>query len=108
MVLPGGQHGLNRAARALLWLCATILLLGPSVRPASAADNHAALLVDYGAGRTQQFCVAFGENSITGLELVRRANLDVKLDQFGGLGAAICKIGDTGCNTPGEICFCKC
>ncbi len=74
---------------------------------ASAAVNQAGLVVTFGDGRTVTFCVEFGEDSITGLELLQRSGLQLVTSNSSGLGAAVCSIDGEGCQDPGD-CFCKC
>ena len=65
---------------------------------ASGADlNIAGLVVDYGDGRVSYAVVPFGEQEISGLELLRRSGLDLVTVGFGGMGDAVCQIEDTGC-----------
>jgi hypothetical protein len=52
-------------------------------------------------------CVAFEEETITGVELLRRSGLDVTLGIYGGLGYGVCAIDGEGC-AEGEDCFCQC
>ncbi len=77
-------------------------------QPASAqTQNRAGLVIRYANGSVATRCVTFAEESITGYELLRRAGIPFSA-QVGGLGAAICKIGDDGCAYPAQSCFCKC
>jgi hypothetical protein len=70
-------------------------------------SNRAGLVVRYGDGSTETACVSFGEESITGYELLRRSNIPVIADLGSGMGAFVCKIGNDGCNFPQEDCACK-
>lgn len=74
---------------------------------ATAATNHASLVVTFGDGSTLTFCIEFGEDTITGAELLQRSGLSVVTASSGGIGAGICSIEGEGCNDPGD-CFCKC
>lgn len=69
------------------------------------ADGEAGLVVDYGNGQVDTFCIAFSGDSITGDQLLARAGLDV--NQFSGL---VCAIGGTGCQHSGtfDSCTCQC
>jgi hypothetical protein len=73
---------------------------------AQAAMNRAGLVVQFKDGSVQTRCVSFSEPEISGYDLLRRAKLSVVADVAGG--GSICKIGDTGCNFPGQPCFCEC
>ena len=72
-----------------------------------AAVNRAALVVTFEDGRSQTFCIGFTEDSISGLELLRRSGLPLVTSGNGGLGSAVCSINGEGCSNPGD-CFCKC
>ena len=69
--------------------------------------NHASLIIEFPDGRTETLCVEFSEEEISGEELLRRSGLSVVVSSFGGLGGAVCRIGDVGCSDPGN-CFCQC
>ena len=65
------------------------------------ADGEAGLVIDYGDGRVDTYCVAFEGDSISGEDLLERAG--VAVDDKGGL---VCTIGGTGC--PPSDCLCRC
>ncbi|MFN2123446.1 MAG: hypothetical protein ACK2UP_08110 [Candidatus Promineifilaceae bacterium] len=67
--------------------------------------NQAALVIRYSDQNVQTACVDFSEPEISGLELLQRSGLDLELD-VQGLGAAVCRIGQTGC--PANDCWCQC
>ena len=79
----------------------------PSLGAAQAGANSAGLVVRFGDGRVVQACVRFAEESLSGDELLARSGLPVIL-QPSGIGAAVCKIGNEGCDYPAQDCFCKC
>lgn len=67
--------------------------------PAAAQEVHVAgLVVDYGDGRMSYAVVPFTEDEINGLDLLQRSGLDIVTVGFGGLGDAVCQVGDTGCS----------
>lgn len=71
--------------------------------------NQAALVIDFGDGRVQTFCIELANpTSTTGEEVLRASNLPVVIEYNPGVGAAICKIGDVGTNFPNEPCFAQC
>lgn len=75
---------------------------------ASAGESHrAGLVIEFGEGLTETRCIEFSEEEITGAELLRRSGLTLVLSDYGGLGDAVCRIGDTGCSDPDD-CFCRC
>jgi len=88
----------------------TALLLALLLFPAWAgADgpSRVGLVVRFGDGSVFTKCVEFEEDQISGLEVLLRSGLRV-IYQQSGLGAAVCKIEDDGCDYPSEPCFCKC
>lgn len=72
------------------------------------SPNHAGVVIQFPDGQVETACVEFSADEITGLDLLNRSGLAVSFDYSSGLGAAVCKIGDTGCNVPDEPCFCQC
>ncbi len=106
---PGGQTQAGSAlemARCkpgwqIVLLLLTMLLLG-TIRSASAqgSERHAGLVLQFADGSTKSYCVAFAEDSISGLDLLLKTGLDVRVESFGGAGALICKIGPDGCDFP--------
>ncbi len=71
------------------------------------SQNRAGLVVQFSNGSKLSRCVQFGEDSITGYDLIRRAKIPIAVE-FGSVGAAVCKIGNEGCSFPGQSCFCQC
>jgi hypothetical protein len=70
--------------------------------------NRAGLVVVHGDGQVTRRCVEFSEDTITGLDLIRRAGLDLNLDESDPIGIAVCRLDSEGCTFPNEICFCQC
>ena len=89
-------------AHLVLLLLLALLILPPMLQ--AQAGNRAALVVDFG-DRVATQCVAFSESEISGYELLVRAGLNVEVEA-GGMGAAVCRLDDTGC--PSNDCFCQC
>jgi len=69
--------------------------------------HRAGLVVVHGDGRVVTRCVAFGEETLTGADLLRRSGLPVVLASYGGLGYGVCAIDGEGCGV-GQDCFCQC
>jgi hypothetical protein len=67
--------------------------------------NQAALVIRHSDQSVQTACVDFSEPEISGLELLQRSGINLELD-VQGLGAAVCRIGQTGC--PANDCWCQC
>jgi hypothetical protein len=80
-------------------MLAACVLAMLTLLPASAQDpGVAGLVVDYGDGRVSYAAVPFDGEEINGLDLLNRSGLDVVTVGFGGLGDAVCQVGDTGCS----------
>ncbi|HEX8684549.1 MAG TPA: hypothetical protein VF707_19685 [Ardenticatenaceae bacterium] len=107
---------LRGAARWLL--AAALLLLGlvlPVPRaagPAQAAlqsEQRAGLLVSFGDGPPEKYCVDLGaDGQASGEEVLREAGLPVRADYSSSFGAGVCQIRDVGCSFPAQSCFCQC
>lgn len=72
-----------------------------------AGDNTARVVIETG-DNTATFCISFEEESISGLEALRRLGLTVTAEDFGGGQVTVCQIGGVGCAYPGQSCFCEC
>jgi hypothetical protein len=83
------------------------LTLAVTARAQPAGPRRAGLVVVHGDGEIVTACVTFEEETITGVELLRRSELDVILGVYGGLGYGVCTIDGEGC-AEGEDCFCQC
>ena len=94
-------------AAGLLLIFATVLGTAGSV---SAQDaRKVVVVIDFGGGRVEQYGVYLeeGEESISGQEaLVRAVGMENLVLQYAGMGAAVCKIRDVGCDDPAD-CFCR-
>jgi hypothetical protein len=90
------RRGLSTAIAALLVLAAA---------GTASADGEAGVVIEYGDGRVATACVAFEGDSITGDELLERAERQV--DQYSGF---VCSIDGTGCQSSGSTgsCLCEC
>lgn len=84
-------------------------LIFPSGTSSTGADDpsRVGLVVRFSDGHLLTRWVEFDEDQISGLEALRRSGLDV-IYQQSGLGTAVCKIEDEGCDYPSEPCFCRC
>lgn len=86
----------NTMHAALVVAC--ILAVLSSLSAFAQEPNVAGLVVDYGDGRVSYAVVPFNEEEINGLDLLNRSGLDIVTVGFGGLGDAVCQVGDTGCS----------
>ncbi len=74
---------------------------------AQGAEHHAGLVVQFADGNTRTYCIAFTGDSISGLDLLLKTGLEVKVESYGGMGGLICKIGPDGCDYPEQPCVCQ-
>jgi hypothetical protein len=97
----------RRLIASIVWILLSSLIhpvrAEPLRLPALAAEHRAGLVVDLGAGSAVQRCVAFSEDTVTGLDLLARSGL--KLQTW---GSAVCRVEGQGCDYPVEPCFCRC
>jgi hypothetical protein len=82
-----------------------LLLIALTASVSAQEPNRAGLVVMLEDGTAVTRCVEFTEPEITGFELLTRSGLDVETASV-SLGAAVCRLEDTGC--PGNDCFCQC
>jgi hypothetical protein len=94
------------AAGALV-LALGINVIAWAVQARAQTQNRAGLVVQMADGSVVTRCVSFSEESLSGYELLRRAKLPLVVE-VSGMGPAVCKIGDSGCNYPQQSCFCQC
>jgi hypothetical protein len=79
---------------AIVWLA----LVPPA--PAVAQDgelSHAGLVVRHGDGRITYVYVAFTEDELNGIDLLKRSGLEAVTIPFGGLGEGVCSLEGEGC-----------
>jgi hypothetical protein len=69
-----------------------------------ALTNRAGLVVQLGAGSTLTRCVEFGEDSLSGFDVLQRSGLSVEASFDAGTGTFVCRIENAGC--PVENCSC--
>ncbi len=100
-----------RSSGALLWagrlLLVAVMLLAPHPALGQGA-NHAVLVTVFDADDVVTECIDFSGPEISGMEMLNRSALTVVTSAVVGQGNAVCKIGDVGCDFPGEECFCQC
>lgn len=80
-------------ATAVSLLC---LIAAP---PTTGEDNlhHAGVIVRHGDGRLTYAYIAFREEEITGIDLLRRSGIEQVTIPFGGLGEGVCSLEGEGC-----------
>jgi hypothetical protein len=71
----------------------------------AAVPIRVAVLISF-PDRLEQFCVTLEKDNPKGVDALRATGLAV-VTQSSGLGEAICKIEEYGCDLPGQ-CFCEC
>ncbi len=92
--------------RVVLLVLSGLLLAGLPLAAGQAQQaNRAALVVQFGDGRVEKYCVEFSEAEIKGYDVLARSGLALVADMSSPTGAAICKIGGEGCAA--DNCFCN-
>ena len=92
--------------RSLLILLLVLSLAVITLRVGLAqADKRAGLVVRFDDGHVETRCISFGEEQISGYELLQRAALELESEEAGA-GVTVCRIEDAGC--PASNCFCQC
>ena len=66
--------------------------------PAPDGFNHAGLVIRHGDGRVTFAYVAFPEEEISGIDLLRRSGIEQVTIPFGGLGEGVCALEGEGCS----------
>ncbi len=92
---------------ATLLIFGLLLQLSPALTQAQ-GSKRAGLVVKLGDGRVVTKCLEFSESELTGEQVLDRSGLSLVKDYSSGMGAAVCKIEDRGCDYPAEHCFCQC
>jgi hypothetical protein len=98
--------------RALFFIFSLVLL--PTVglhldngASAQTTENRAGLVVQGPDDTTQTYCISFEGDTISGLDLLIKSGLPLKVEAYGGMGAEVCQIGATGCDYPNQACACQ-
>jgi hypothetical protein len=97
----------TRLERGETILFLVLVLALPASVAAQSASRRAGVVIRFGDGSVITRCVLFGELSITGVELLTRAGLSIRVDASSSIGAGVCKIEREGCDR-GKSCFCQC
>ena len=88
----------KRIAIALAFFVIALLAALTVGRPAAGQElNHAGIVVRHGDGPITYAYVAFPEESINGIELLKRSGISVVTVSFGGLGEGVCSLDEEGC-----------
>jgi hypothetical protein len=87
---------------ALLWTAVFEPLSAPATAQEAQGQSTAGLVIVTGSGAEGYALVRFDEPEISGIELLRRSGAEPVTVTFGGLGEAVCAIGETGCSV--EVC----
>ena len=90
--------GPRRLLAVVAWLIALVAALGGTSASAHDGLHHAGVVVRHGDGRLTYAYVAFPEESISGIELLRRTGIPLVTTSFGGLGEGVCSLEGEGCS----------
>lgn len=83
------------ASLVALGALSVVPLIG-SAQVARAAGTHRAAVIVEGDGQTHRVVVEFTEDSISGIELLRRAGADPVVYSYSGIGGAVCRLYGVG------------
>ena len=86
----------NRLASLLALGAIAVVPLVGSAQVARAAGTHRAAVIVEGDGQTHRVVVEFTEDSISGIELLRRAGADPIVYSYSGIGGAVCRLYGVG------------
>ena len=98
----GRGVGTGRWMAVLVAVLTVGLLLGgtaPAAAQDGAAVRRAGLVVRHGDGRLTYAFVPFREETISGIDLLRRSGIEHVTIPFGGLGEGVCALEGEGCPT---------
>lgn len=95
-------------ARGLACLVLTLAVTWAGPTSIAAQEPNRVGLVVVHEGGVIQKCIAFGEEQISGYDVLERSGLALIPMAGGALGISICSIDHHGCNYPAEDCFCQC
>lgn len=93
--------------RIVGWAGLLGLLLALPVLAAPAESHRAGVVIDYGDGRVNTYCVIFTEPTLTGYELLQRTGVEIT-SVFEANGVAVCRLGGSaGAGCAASNCFCQ-
>lgn len=110
----GHRIGVGMKRTALGFFLVTGLLVAvmtSGVHPGRAlADDteRVGLVVKFSDGTVFTDCIEYAGSGMTGEDVLDSSGLSTVKEFHPGLGAAICKIDNDGCDYPGVNCFCEC
>lgn len=106
---PGPGRAPQLWLRALMGAALLVLAAAGGVAQGQGPQGaRAGVVIDFGDGVVETACVDLGaDGQATGEEMLAAAGFDV-LIEYSPMGGAVCKIGPTGCNFPGQPCWCQC
>jgi len=97
----------KRLWRIIAWAGLLGLLLALPVLASPVESHRAGVVIDYGDGRVETYCVTFTEQTLTGYELLERTNVEI-VAAFEANGAAVCHLGGAdGVGCAASNCFCQ-
>ena len=73
---------------------------------ATVAESRAGLVVQYGDGTVQEFCIALDAPDTSGTDLLERSGLPLRVE-VSTMGTTVCRIADEGCADTAP-CWCAC
>jgi hypothetical protein len=103
---------MKRTRLGLLFVMGMLALIltspGPATRALAQDTQHVGLVVKFDDGSVFTDCIDYTGSGMTGEDVLDASGLPVVKEIHAGLGAAICKIENDGCDHPPDNCFCQC
>ncbi len=104
VVVAGGQflgaHLIRSVASLLLAIAAGWVGIASAATPPAESEpvlHHAGLVVRHGDGRLTYAYVPFEEETMSGIDLLKRSGIPQVTISFGGLGEGVCSLEGEGC-----------
>lgn len=102
----------NRMAAVCVIVTAVVALVagpaGLAEHAAAQGPDQVGLVVKFDNGSVFADCIDYAGPDMTGEDVLDQSGLSLVKEIYPGLGAAICKIQEDGCDHPPANCFCQC
>ncbi|MCJ7621651.1 MAG: hypothetical protein MUP64_15680, partial [Anaerolineae bacterium] len=90
-------------------LCIVVARVAHTGQALAQGAEQVGLVVKFGDGSVFTDCIDYTGPGMTGEDVLDGSGLSTVKEIYPGLGAAICKIGNDGCDYPEpDSCFCEC
>jgi hypothetical protein len=97
-----------RLLLAMSMLALILTSAGPATLAQAQGTQQVGLVVKFDDGSVFTACIDYTGSDMTGEDVLDASGLPIVKEIYAGLGAAICKIKNDGCDHPPDNCFCQC